>query len=139
MATEGKSRDFNHEIDQRAEAILMINVPPAWIPNPMRKDYGKDILFELIDEETRFLKGTSFYVQLKGKKKAAIRDKGRYVSCSLEVPNIKDWCDKSPLPVFVVAVDITKEKGVVAIHSGTHGQCSRWMETASDILGQYSD
>jgi hypothetical protein len=111
MAKDGKSRDVNHEIDQRAEAILMFNVPPAWIPNPMRKDYGKDILFELIDEKTRFLKGTSFYVQLKGKKKAAIKDKGRYVTCSLEVPNIKDWCDKSPLPVFVVVVDITKERG----------------------------
>ncbi len=57
-----------HQIDDLAQRFLRDALPPTWVPNEQHRDYGKDYLVE-IGEDNGDLTGSSFYVQLKGQEK----------------------------------------------------------------------
>ncbi len=100
-----------HQIDELAQRFLEGALPPSWVPNEQHKDYGKDYLVE-IGEDNNDLSGASFYIQLKGQEKARMSADGSLIKYSLESKYAKYYCDKiKDLPVFLVVVDVSRQKG----------------------------
>lgn len=100
-----------HQIDEAAQAVLKSAIPPSWVLNDQGKDYAKDYLVE-IGEDNNDLSGDSFYIQLKGQEKATFIDSGKHVSFSLKSRYAKYYLDKiTDLPVYLVVVDIGTKHG----------------------------
>jgi hypothetical protein len=107
----GMKRHSAHQIDELAQRVLHNAVPPSWLVNEHYIDYGKDYLVEVGDHSGE-LTGSSFYIQLKGHKKAEVAADGARVRHSLESKYAKYYVDKvKDLPVFLVVVDVAKKKG----------------------------
>ena len=99
----------SHQIDEKAQLILRDSLPPTWVINDQRKDYAKDFIVEISDEDGN-LTGESFIVQLKGQLKARIISKGSLVTFSLKSKYATYYIDKvKDLPVFLVVVDINQK------------------------------
>src|SRR5258707_530073 len=99
-----------HQTDDLAQRILRDALPPSWVVNEQGKDYGKDYLVE-IGEDNGDLTGSSFYVQLKGHEHAELSADGTLVKQSLESKHASYYFDKvKDLPVFLVVVDVAKKK-----------------------------
>jgi hypothetical protein len=82
-----------------------------WIPNPIKRDVGEDIVVRIYDNER--WSGLSFYVQLKGTSdltKYSLKTE-KFVSYSVEVKDIKHWEDAT-LPVIFIVWDIEKRIGI---------------------------
>ena len=100
-----------HQIDDLAQRVFRDALPTSWVPNEQHKDYGKDYLVE-IGEDNGDLTGSSFYVQLKGKEQADISADGTAVKFPLETKHAAYYLDKvKDLPVFLVVVDVNLKKG----------------------------
>jgi hypothetical protein len=100
-----------HQIDDLAQQILHAALPPSWVPNEQHRDYGKDYIVE-IGEENGDLTGSSFYVQLKGQETVDLCADGSLVKYSLESKYATYYFDKiKDLPVFLIVVDVNKKKG----------------------------
>lgn len=100
-----------HQIDELAQRALRDALPPSWIVNQHDNDYGKDYLIE-IGEDAGELTGSSFYVQLKGHKKATFSAETTLVKHSLESKYARYYVDKvRDLPVFLVVVEVATKKG----------------------------
>jgi hypothetical protein len=101
----------SHQIDDLAQRFFCDSLPPTWVPNEQHKDYGKDYLVE-IGEDNGDLTGSSFYVQLKGQETANFNADGSLVKYSLESKYASYYFDKiKDLPVFLVVVDVNEKKG----------------------------
>ncbi len=104
-------RHRNHQIDELAQRFLRDTLPPTWVPNEQHRDYGKDYLVEIGDDNGE-LTGSSFYLQLKGQETATVSADGSHVKFALESKYATYYSDKiKDLPVFLVVVDVTKKKG----------------------------
>lgn len=104
-------RHRTHQIDELAQRVLRDALPPTWVLNEHHKDYAKDYLVE-IAEDNGDLTGTSFYIQLKGQEKSTITADGTLVKYSLKSKYTKYYLDKiKDLPVFLVVVDVNQKKG----------------------------
>src|SRR6266478_4540879 len=104
-------RHLTHQIDDRAQVICRDILPMTWAMNEQKKDYGKDYIVE-IGEDNGDLTGSSFFVQLKGQEKADIKADNSVVKFRLESKYASYYCDKiKDLPVFLVVVDVTQKKG----------------------------
>jgi hypothetical protein len=104
-------RHRSHQIDERAQRAFREALPPMWVANEHRNDYGKDYLIE-IGENNGELTGSSFYVQLKGQEKARRSADGTTIKFSLETKYATYYLDKiKDLPVFLVVVDVNQKRG----------------------------
>ncbi len=104
-------RHRSHQIDQLAQQILHDALPSTWVINEQFKDYAKDYLVE-IGEDNGTLTGSSFYIQLKGQEHADFSADGLLVSFSLLSKYAKYYLDQiTDLPVFLVVVDVNKKIG----------------------------
>ena len=101
----------SHQIDELAQRVLRDSLPLTWVPNRHDKDYAKDYLIE-IGEDNGDLTGSSFYVQLKGQEKSDRSADGSLVRYSLESKYARYYSRKiKDLPVFLVVVNVTEKKG----------------------------
>src|SRR4051794_22299563 len=100
-----------HQIDELAQRVFRDALPATWVPNEQHKDYAKDYVVE-IGEDDGDLTGSGFYVQLKGQEKVEFNADGTLVKFSLETQHAAYYLDKiKDLPVFLVVVDVNKKKG----------------------------
>jgi hypothetical protein len=100
-----------HQINELAKRVLNDSLPPTWVLNEHHNDYGKDYLVE-IGHDNGDLTGTSFYVQLKGHKKANLTADGTQVKHSLESKYAEYYSERiRDLPVFLIVVDVARKKG----------------------------
>ena len=100
-----------HQIDDLAQRVFRDALPPSWVPNEQHKDYGKDYLVE-VGENNGDLTGSSFFVQLKGQEKAEFTADQSQVKFSLETKHAAYYVDKiKDLPVFLVLVDVNAKQG----------------------------
>lgn len=114
-----------HRIDELAQRIFAAVLPPEWVRNEHKNDYGKDYLVEIGDGDE--LTGTSFYVQLKGQQHATINEKQNCVTFPLETRYAIYYLDRiQDLPVFLVVVDVTKKKAWWAFIQGALSRTGGW-------------
>lgn len=99
-----------HQIDDLANRVLIDALPLSWVANKQEKDYAKDYLVE-IGEDDGILTGCSFYIQLKGKERAVFSADRKLVKYSLESKYARYYVKIKDLPVFLFVVDINKKKG----------------------------
>jgi hypothetical protein len=105
------NKHHTHQIDDLAQRFLRDALPPTWVPNEQHKDYGKDYLVE-IGEDNGDLTGSSFFIQLKGQEKADLSVAKSVVKYRLESKYARYYFDKiKDLPVFLVVVDVNQKKG----------------------------
>ena len=104
-------RHKNHQIDERARHVFQEGLPPSWVLNEQLRDYAKDYLVEIGDDDTE-LTGNSFYVQLKGQETPALSRDGKLVKFYLKSKYARYYFDRiRDLPVFLVLIDVTRKKG----------------------------
>jgi Domain of unknown function (DUF4365) len=99
-------RPLTHQTDEMARRIFRGALPPVWVVNGHKTDYGKDYHVE-IAEPGGELAGTSFYVQLKGQGKSRLDAGGDRLRFILESRHARYYHDKVlDLPVFLVVADV---------------------------------
>lgn len=114
-----------HRIDELAQRVFAAALPPEWVRNEHKNDYGKDYLVEIGEGDE--LTGTSFYAQLKGQEHATINAKQKCVTFPLETRYAIYYLDKiKDLPVFLVVVDVTKKKAWWQFIQGALSQTGAW-------------
>ena len=116
MSKETNTRDYlergtTHDIDEAAQRIFVPALPLHWIPNELKKDYGKDYHIEITERDSRKVTGKIIYVQLKGVDGADYRMDGRVVAHEMKLRHLTYFCDEVKMPVFLVVVDIKARKG----------------------------
>ena len=101
----------SHQIDELAQRFFRNALPTAWTYNEQHRDYGKDYLVEIGDDDDEQT-GLSFLVQLKGQEKVKSTADGSNVKFSLKNKHAAYYLDKiRDLPVFLVVVDVNSRKG----------------------------
>ena len=104
-------RSRTHQIDELAQQFLRAALPATWVVNEQPKDYAKDYLVEIGDDNGD-LTGSSFFVQLKGQEEADLSADGSEVKYSLKSKYAGYYLDKvQDLPVLLVVVNVDKKKG----------------------------
>jgi hypothetical protein len=98
MSEEKHSRDYlergtTHDIDEAAQRIFVPAIPLHWIPNELKKDYGKDYHIEITERDSRKITGKIIYVQLKGADGADYRMEGRVVAHEMVLVHGSKWSD----------------------------------------------
>lgn len=111
MAPKRKPRDHlergvTHDIDEAAQRIFLPLLPIHWVPNDLKKDYGKDYHIEITEKDTRKVTGKVFYTQLKGADGADYRYGNTVLAYPMELRYLTYFYDEVKLPVFLVVVDI---------------------------------
>jgi hypothetical protein len=76
------TNDIGSTLDTLAQRIFESHLPPAWVVNGQRSDYGKDYLIETVEAEG--LTGKTFYVQLEGQGSVRLTRSGAFATLSLE-------------------------------------------------------
>ena len=110
------STDKQYTEEQQKELISRAQLDEClvrygWLPNPITRDLGEDIIVQIYDE--RRWSGLSFYIQLKGTddiSKYALKTRD-CVSYDIEVDKILRW-DGASLPVIFMVWDIEQRIGV---------------------------
>jgi Domain of unknown function (DUF4365) len=103
-------RHRTHQIEDKSKRIFEEALPESWVASEQQKDYGKDYLVE-IGEDNGSRTESSFYVQLKGQEKVEFTADGSLVKFSLEKKYAEYYLDKiKDLPVFLVVADVNKKK-----------------------------
>ena len=101
-------RPRQHEIDELAQRAFRKSLPASWVVNPFTTDYAKDYIVEIV-EKTQ-LTGTLFIVQLKGKESLPRQRGKNFVSVGIDYEHLRYYLNDVPLPVFIVAVDVSSGK-----------------------------
>jgi len=105
------NRHKTHQIDESAQTVLRSALALTWVVNEQHKDYGKDYLTE-IGEDNGDLTGISFYIQLKGQERAKFSRDRNFVKCTLDKKYADYYHDRvEDLPVFLVVVDVNMKRG----------------------------
>lgn len=98
-------RQSNHLTGESAERILGNALPPQWLLNEQKKDYGKDFLLEVANSSNS-LTGLSAFVQLKGTGDPDLRLRESSISFSLKEKHARYYFENvQDLPVFLIVVD----------------------------------
>lgn len=109
--TKRLQRPESHQIDELAQRVLRNSLPESWVINEHHKDYGKDYLVEVVDSDGN-LTGKTFYVQLKGQRTVKYSKDKKHAKFQLESIHARYYSEKvMDIPVFLVLVDTTLEKG----------------------------
>jgi hypothetical protein len=104
-------RHRTHQIDELAQQHFRAAIPVTWTYNEHRRDYGKDYLVEVGDDDGEQT-GLNCFVQLKGQEAVEFTADGSQVKFSLERKHAAYYLDKvKDLPVFLVVVDVNQKKG----------------------------
>jgi hypothetical protein len=103
--------DRAHLGDQ-GELWFATALPPGWVWQPPRRDFGKDGLIVIRDGTN--LHNLEFSVQIKTSANPRVRD-GFVLLSGVSRSSIRYWF-ASPLPTLVVAVDISNRAGWYAWH-----------------------
>src|SRR5262245_22247915 len=99
-----------HQIDEQAQVILRAAFPSTWVLNEQYKDYAKDYLVEM-GEDDGTITGGRFYIQLKGQERVPLKMGGKTVSFRLKRNHAEHFHGITDLPVFLVVVDVNTKKG----------------------------
>ncbi|MES2790607.1 MAG: DUF4365 domain-containing protein [Planctomycetota bacterium] len=104
-------RSKSHQIDEHAQQLLKQALPVTWVLNEQHKDYGKDYLVEIGDENGE-LTGQSFYLQLKGQETVRTGAKEDRPTFPLKANHAEYYANKvNDLPVFLAVIDISAKRG----------------------------
>jgi hypothetical protein len=104
-------RHTTHQIDEVAQQVFRAAIPTVWVYNEQHRDYGKDYLVEIGDDDGN-LTGITFFVQLKGQKRVKRTPDGKAITFTLQAKHAAYYADKiKDLPVFLVVVDVTDRRG----------------------------
>lgn len=102
-------RPRSHEIDELAQRIFRAALPPSWVRNGLRRDYGKDYLLEIFRDNKPT--GTQCFIQLKGQEKPRYSKDAKSIRFSLKTKHAATYVDhEKSLPVFLVVADVTTNK-----------------------------
>jgi hypothetical protein len=110
-------RPEQHEIDTLAERRFQALLPAAWVVNRLHPDYAKDFLVEIVNQGD--VTGCVFVVQLKGKRKLKPRVGDGAITVPFDRDHLRYYTQQLPLPVFVVAVDVTTGDAFFQFSQGT--------------------
>src|SRR5882724_8018209 len=99
-------------LGDQGELWFAAALPPGWIWQPPRRDFGKDGLIVIRDGTQ--LHNLEFSVQIKTSVRPRVRD-GHVTISGVSRSSIQYWF-ASPLPTLVVAIDITNREGWYAWH-----------------------
>jgi hypothetical protein len=99
-------RTKSHQIDTKAQRILLSQLPTNWVKREQHPDYGIDYEIEVFQDEQST--GIWFRIQLKGKEK--YRETEDSIAISFETDKIKYYLSKVPFPVFLFVVHVRKEE-----------------------------
>lgn len=103
------TRPESHEIDESAKRLFLSALPVKWIVREQHPDYRVDYLIEPFEEYEST--GKYFAVQLKGTKVPRLVDSASAISFSLDTNHLSYFVDKVPLPVVLVVVDVSSNRG----------------------------
>lgn len=114
---EGKSRTTSDSMDRAhlgdvGELWFAAALPPGWVWQPPRRDFGKDGLIVIRDGSE--LHNLEFAVQIKTSMRPKVRNEKVLLS-GISRSSIRYWF-ASPLPTLVIAVDIRIREGWYAWH-----------------------
>ena len=103
------SKHLNHKIDEKSsnyfEAVFQGD---HWTHHEESNDYGIDYRVDLmVDEDPS---GIYFFAQLKGQDKSKCSADGSYISYSLKIERLKQYCEMDA-PVYLVVVDLSTKQG----------------------------
>lgn len=95
------------EIDQKAQDIFRITLPPAWLKREQHPDIHIDYFVETTSGSEP--SGLVFGVQLKGTKRTNLSKNS--IKYSLKTKHLKYYVDKVRQPVFLIVIDVIKKEG----------------------------
>lgn len=95
------------EIDQMAQKIFGIAIPPSWLIREQHPDIHIDYVVELADDSGPL--GNIFGVQLKGT--ISPKYSGKFIKFSLKTSPVIYYLDKVKYPVFLIVIDVRAKKG----------------------------
>ncbi len=101
-------RPHQHEIDDKACALLKLALPDGWVYRELPKDYGIDGEVEVFCQGRST--GVFFKVQVKGTEKPSFLTDGRTISFPLRTDHASYFCDELLAPVFLMLVDIAERR-----------------------------
>ena len=103
------SKQQQQELTSRAQLDETL-IKHGWLPNPMIRDLGEDIIVQIYDESR--WSGLSLFIQLKSTSaiEKYILKSGGHISYKFEVKDLIHWSDAS-LPVILMVWDVEKRQG----------------------------